>query len=87
MFCRIVGGYATEPVSPDILSEAGRARAAKDGPCMSIAEVPTMEPSGHVHHETVMVFHHPIIHPRAHTPYRMDSMLEQSHSRDRPTRG
>lgn len=86
LFCRIVGGYAINPVDPERLSEEGRARAAKDGPCLSIAEVPTIEPSGHIHFETVKVFHQAIVHPRSKTAHVLDSMFPRSHKQERPTR-
>ncbi len=82
----MIGGYATGPVDPERLSEEGKARAIKDGPCLSIAEVPTVEPSGHVHFETVTVFHHPIVHPRSTTTHVMDSTFPRSHKQERPTR-
>jgi hypothetical protein len=86
LFCRIVGGYATGPIDPERLSDEGKARAAKDGPCMSIAEVPTAEPSGHIHFEMVKVFHHAIVHPRSTTTLHADAMLTSSHTRERPNR-
>lgn len=86
LFCRIVGGYAQEPVDRLILSEALAARSDKDGPCLTLAEVPTREPSGHVHFELVKVFHHPIVHPRSTTTHVLDSMFPRSHRQERPTR-
>jgi len=86
LFCRIIGGYATAPIDPERLSGEGKARAAKDGPCMSIAEVPTVEPSGHIHFEMVRVFHHAIVHPRSTTTLQADAMLTRSHRQERPTR-
>jgi hypothetical protein len=86
LFCRVVGGYGQSPVDRSILSEELAARSDKDGPCLTLAEVPTREPSGHVHFELVKVFHHPIVHPRSTTTERMDSWAERSHRQERPTR-
>jgi len=85
--CRVVGGYGRTPVDPSSLSEESKARAEKDGPCLTIADVPTVDPhTGKLYLETVKVFHHPITHPREKTPYKMDSYAQQSHSIQRPRR-
>lgn len=86
MFCKIVGGYAQEPVDRSILSPELARRADVDGPCMTLAEVPTREPSGHVHLELVKVFHHPIVHPRATTTECLDAWAKRSHRQERPAR-
>lgn len=85
--CRIVGGYGREPVDPSSLSEESRARSEQDGPCLSIAEVPTFDQdSEKVHFEVVKVFHKPIMHPRERVSHKMDAMAPLSHALDKPRR-
>ncbi len=86
MFCRVVGGYGLGPVDRSILSEEMKERADRDGPCLTLAEVPTREPSGHVHYELVKVFHQQIVHPRSTTTECLDAMFPRSHRQERPTR-
>lgn len=63
-----------------MLSEDSRRRSAKDGPCLTIADVPTRdEASGKIYFETTKVFHQPIRHPRETTDVRADIMLVRSH--------
>jgi hypothetical protein len=61
--CRIVGGYGRTPVDPEILSSESRQRAEKDGPCLTIAEVPALE-DGIVVHEVVKIFSPPVLSER-----------------------
>ena len=85
--CRVVGGYASEPVDPEALSEESARIAAKDGPCLTLAEVPTLdEDSGHVFFQTVKIFHKPVVHPRQTTGTRMDVGLTPSHARSKDGR-
>lgn len=87
LLCRVLGGYGRTPADPSTLSADSAARAAKDGPCMSIAEVPTVdEDSGLTHFETVKVFHQAILHPREKSSHRADGMLTRSHVQDAPRR-
>ena len=61
--CRIVGGFSRAPVDPSALSEESKARAAKDGPCLTIAEVPTAD-DGLVSWEVTKVFSPPVLSDR-----------------------
>lgn len=88
MLCRVVGGYSRDPVDASALSPESAERAAKDGPCLSLAEVPRLDKdSGHTYYETVKVFHQPMRHPRETPTVRLlDSMLSSSHRRETPKR-
>lgn len=81
MFCRIIGGYGREPVDPIVLSAESLERSRRDGPCLTIAEVPKRdEGSGYVVLDIVKVFHHPIKHERESTDFRADMMYPKSHN-------
>lgn len=84
VLCKVVGGYSRDPIDVASLSPESQERASKDGPCLSLAEVPRVDKdSGHVYYETVKVFHHPIRHPREKSTVRlMDSMLPSSYKRE-----
>lgn len=81
VFCRIVGGYGREPVDRSILSEESAARSDRDGPCMTFAEVPTVDPdSGHLVMQLTKVFHQPVRHERETTNLMQDMLYPKSHS-------
>lgn len=61
--CRILGGYGRVPVDPAVLSADSLVRSKKDGPCLTLAEVPKVE-DGQVIWELTKVFHHPVIGAR-----------------------
>lgn len=87
LLCVVVGGYSRDPVSRDILSEESRAASDRDGPCLTLAEVPAVDPdSGHAYFETVKVFHHPIRHARETSNILPDAMLPRSYAREKPRR-
>lgn len=63
--CRVIGGYAREPVPREKLSAESLALAEQNGFCVSLVEVPRIDrDSGHFHTETVKVFHLPVLHER-----------------------
>ncbi|HEY8095261.1 MAG TPA: hypothetical protein VIE65_04100 [Methylobacter sp.] len=83
-FCRILDGYANQPIDDDALSEESKKRKDRDGPCLSLAEVPRLdEASGKIYTEIIKVFHHPIIHPRQTTSEIMDMMIPKNHATDK----
>lgn len=87
LLCRVVGGYSRDPVSPGALSKESLGRSEKDGPCLTLVEVPTLDPdSGHAYHEVVKVFHHPIRHPRERSSTVLDAVLIRSHAREKKPR-
>jgi hypothetical protein len=61
--CRILGGYGRVPVDPGVLSPESLARSKKDGPCLTLAEVPVVE-DGQVGWELTKIFSHPVIGAR-----------------------
>ena len=65
VFCQLVGGYGRTPVDRTLLSKESLEIAEKNGPCVTIAEVPRYdEDSGHVVHDVVTIFSPPVLHPR-----------------------
>jgi hypothetical protein len=87
LLCRVLGGYARRPVDQSKLSPESKDRSAKDGPCMSIAEVPVVDMhSGLAHFEVVKVFHQAVVHPRERSTVQADGMLTRSHAQDAPRR-
>lgn len=62
--CHIVGNFGRAPVDPSILSADSLDLAAKNGPCLTLAEIPYLDTSGIVLFETVKIFHHPVLHER-----------------------
>ena len=69
MSCKLVGGYGREPMDPAKLSEASRTRASKDGPCLTIAHVPTVV-DGTAEYQLVTVFSPPVLHSRETVPWQ-----------------
>lgn len=81
LLCTIFNGYSRAPADESILSEESRAAAKKDGPCMSIAEVPSIDPdSGMVFYKLVKIFHEPILHEREKTSFIQDQWYPKSHN-------
>lgn len=66
VLCHIVGGYGRTPVDPEILSVESLERSRRDGPCMTIAEVPVIEDDSIVMTITT-IFSHPVLHERETT--------------------
>lgn len=80
VFCNLIGGYGRDPVDPERLSEAARARAAADGPCLTIAEVPALdEATKYVYRKTVTVYHHPVRHERETAGFTANMLFPKSH--------
>jgi hypothetical protein len=61
--CRILGGYGRQPVDEAILSAESLVRSKKDGPCLTLAEVPVLD-DGMVTWEITKVFSPPIVNER-----------------------
>jgi hypothetical protein len=76
--CRVIGGYGRVPVDPGILSPESAARAAADGPCLTLAEVPALE-GDLVVTTVVKVFSPPVLSDRETTTIMMDRMYPRSH--------
>jgi hypothetical protein len=77
VFCRIVGGYGRIPVDKEILSIESAARSEKDGPCLTIAEIPTLE-DDLIIMEITKIFSHPILHERETVPDIINRIVPSS---------
>lgn len=77
--CRIIGGYGRKPIPVEKLSEKSKKIAAKNGPCLTIAEVPCIdEGSGFLTHNVVKVFSPPNLHSREKARGIYDMMYPQA---------
>ena len=73
VLCRLVGGYGQTPVPESKMSKESKELAEKHGPCLTIAEVPTVdEASGKIYFKTVKVWAQAQLHPRQTTTMSMD---------------
>lgn len=80
VMCRILGGYGRKPVDLTKLSSESKAIIERDGPCLTIAEVPAFDTSsGHVYFNTVKIFSEPILHSREKLAPRIQMMYPQSY--------
>ena len=84
--CRLIGGYGQKPVPVDRMSDETRNVVERNGPCLTIAEVPRVdEPSGRIYFETVKIWSQPKLHPRQTTSVSMDrAMGPSAHRRQDP---
>jgi hypothetical protein len=80
LFCNIIGGYSKTPVDKSILSPESLERYEKDGPCLTIAEVPTRNNDGNIITEVVKIFSNPILHEREKTNMNQNMIYPKSHS-------
>jgi hypothetical protein len=79
--CQVVGGYGRIPIDPSILSEKSKELSDKNGPCLTIAEVPTHDiDSGKVRFEVTKIFHKPVLNSRERTDYQADMLYPKNHS-------
>jgi hypothetical protein len=77
----LIGGYGRMPLDEAAMSEETKKIRDRDGPCLTIAEVPTLDPNtGITHYETIKIFHKPILHPREKTSEMLDRMYPKSHN-------
>lgn len=79
VLCSIIGGYSKIPVDKEILSNESLERCEKDGPCISIAEVPSRVDNNNIQYETVKVFHQPILHDRERIAQDLSVAFPKSH--------
>lgn len=64
-YCRLVGGFGRQPIDKSILSPESLERCLKDGPCLTIAEVPTIDvANNNVYSEIVKIFAPPVLSER-----------------------
>lgn len=77
--CRIVGGFGRVPVDRSVLSEESKAVSDKNGPCLTVAEVPRVD-DGRIVFDVVKIFSPPILLDREKQPVTTVSDLsERSH--------
>jgi hypothetical protein len=69
LLCGLIGGYGRVPLSPSVMSEESRARSTVDGPCLTLAQVPTVK-DGSVEYELVKIFSPPVLHDRETVPWQ-----------------
>ncbi len=73
LFCHIIGGYGRDPINRALLSPESLARSETDGPCLTIAVVPTRdEETGMIQEEIVKIFAPPVKHPRETVPFNIN---------------
>src|SRR3990172_8865833 len=81
IYCRIVGGYGRKSVDQRILSEKSKELFNKNGPCLTVAEVPTLDvDSGIIKFDVVKVFSPAIKHKRETVPFQMDMMYPSGYN-------
>ncbi len=76
----MIGGYGRLPVDPGIMSDEAREAAARSGPCLTLAEVPSVDESGRVTYELVKIFSPPVLHDREVIPWQIDMVVPKSPS-------
>jgi hypothetical protein len=70
--CKLIGGYGRVPLDMRILSEQSKKLVEKNGPCLTIAEIPEYdEPSGEVFYKVTKIFNPPILHEREKIGWNM----------------
>ncbi len=80
VLCKLVGGYGQTPIPESKMSEESKVLAKEHGPCLTIAEVPTIdEDSGKLYFKIVKVWSQPQLHSRQTTTMMMDRMYPRSH--------
>ena len=77
--CQLVGGHGKTPVQKEDLSPESLEKSLRDGPCLTIAQVPRLE-DGYLVRETVKIFSHPVTHEREKVPDLMGNAVTKSHS-------
>ena len=75
LFCQIIGGYGRDPIDTSKLSPDSLARSKRDGPCLTIAQVPTWNPDINTYMtELVKIFSQPNKHPRENVAWNINIM-------------
>src|SRR5512135_795906 len=73
VFCYIIGNYGRDPVETRLLSPESLVRMQKDGPCLTLAQVPVWDDeSNTLQTEIVTIFSPPIRHPRETVPWNIN---------------
>ena len=73
VFCKIVGGYGRDPVDKSLLSQESIECYEKNGPCLTIAYIPTYDKENDmVVPELTKIFSQPVKHPRETIPWNIN---------------
>jgi hypothetical protein len=79
LLCQVYG-YGRTPIEKAKLGPESLARSERDGPCLTIAELPVLDSdSGMVITEVLKIFNHPILHEREKTTFHQDMVYPKSH--------
>jgi hypothetical protein len=77
--CRLIGGYGRDPVDQSILSDESKKLSEKNGPCLTIAEIPEFDDcSNIINFKLTKIFSPPIIHARENVPWQYDMLYPKS---------
>ena len=66
-YCYLLNGYGRVPLDESKLSEESKEKVRKFGPCLTIAQVPTVDESGRAEWVVEKVFSQPVLHGREKT--------------------
>jgi len=73
LFCQIIGGYGRDPVDKSRLSANSLLLSERDGPCLTVAQVPTWNEDINAYMmDLVKIFSPPNKHPRETVPWNIN---------------
>jgi hypothetical protein len=79
--CSILGGYGRTPVDKSILGPESLAESERSGPCLTLAQVPRLDPSsGKLIQDLVKIFSPPVLHPRERISEEIGRIIPKSPS-------
>lgn len=79
--CRIVGGFGRVPIDKAVLSKESAALYEKNGPCLTVAEIPSVDDQGYVLFEVVKIFSPPCLSDReTKVPTMFSNVEPRSHN-------
>jgi hypothetical protein len=68
------------PADRSILSEESKERADRDGPCLTLAELPVLDlATGEVKYEVLKIFSPPVLHEREKTNDMQNLLYPKNH--------
>ena len=81
-FCFLMGGYGRTPVDPSKLSPESMEISKRDGPCVTIAYIPSYDEfEEKVSFSLTKIFSPPVLHAREKTNFQLDALYPKSHNR------
>lgn len=81
--CRIIGGYGKVPIDASVLSDESKALMEKNGPCLTVAEVPIGDDLNLIEWKVIKIFSPPVSHERETTHVVFVSDLQPKSYRDK----